>query len=243
MSPIEAYKLYVALHSHFTSHYDYFRYNGKTRANADNFHKRHDRYFFEKLAKHPDPKGLLISNLIEYDIHWVGDLFTADAKANYQAWKVRNEALTYTFEEDFKKLEDDFNSNFIGDPPTVIHLYQKEQITPETLCMLMRLTGCKKLWEKKLDELDPLWEDTKLLYEKYTPFIKYDLKTFKKLCLTYFSQYAINKDGPRLNTTNISNTKNTENTYVIYRPKEQSSRSARRPQQRAKQAYFQRSER
>lgn len=193
MTPIETYKLYTALHNHFTTDYDYFRYNGKTRASASSFEKRRDKWHLAKLGKHPDPKGLMVSNFIKNEIHWAGDLLTDDAKANYHSWKVRNDSLAYTFKEDIKKLNDDFNTNFIidvqwNDHPLVIYLYQKEQITPETLCILMRITGCAKSWEKKLHDLDPIWEDIKLLSEKYTPFINYDLESFKKICLTRFQQ-------------------------------------------------------
>jgi len=65
MSAFECYKEYVALKNHFTQKsYDYVKYNGKTSVKADSFNSRKDKIFFEKLAKHKDPKGFLIANLV-----------------------------------------------------------------------------------------------------------------------------------------------------------------------------------
>lgn len=191
LTPLETYKLYIAIHNHFTSSYDYFRYNGKTRVTVKHYEKRRDKYYFAKLSKHPDVMNLMIANFALGKVHWIGDLLTEEARSTYQAWKVRNQSLTYTFKEDLKKLEDNFNDNFKvwdGQHPTLMRLYLRDEISPETLCILMKITGCKKLWEKSLNEIDPVWDDIKLLSEKYTPFIKYDLETFKKICLTHFKQ-------------------------------------------------------
>ena len=47
MTGFECYKTYLALKHHFTNQsYDYFKYNGKTKANEQTFKTRKDRYFF-----------------------------------------------------------------------------------------------------------------------------------------------------------------------------------------------------
>jgi Straboviridae DNA helicase loader len=189
MTPLESYKLYVALHSHFTTNYDFFKYNGKTKANATNFHQRKDRYKFEQISRHNDPLGLMLSNFVHGEVTWAGDLLINESKANYQAWKIRNSALRYTFKEDLKKLDRDFNSNFHieeGEHPNVVKQFLAERISPETLCILMEITGCQELWKKKLSEDDVVWNDVNRLYEKYHPFLHYDLDEFRRICLTYF---------------------------------------------------------
>ena len=40
MNEFEAYEKYVALKLHFTSEYDYFRYNGKTSVTPKSFNER-----------------------------------------------------------------------------------------------------------------------------------------------------------------------------------------------------------
>jgi hypothetical protein len=61
----EAYKDYLALRNHFNNEkYDYFLYNGKVSGSVASFEKRKDRFFFEKLAKHRDPHGLMVANFV-----------------------------------------------------------------------------------------------------------------------------------------------------------------------------------
>ena len=40
---INAYKTYLAIKQHFTSNYDYKKYNGKVKATEESFLKRRDR--------------------------------------------------------------------------------------------------------------------------------------------------------------------------------------------------------
>ena len=51
MEAYDAYKIYHALKLHFTSNYDYTKYNGKANASVDSFLKRNDRPFFGKVAR------------------------------------------------------------------------------------------------------------------------------------------------------------------------------------------------
>ena len=60
MNEFEAYKHYLALKLHFSSDYDYFKYNGKTNATQQSFEKRKDRFRFSKLARNLYEMILLI---------------------------------------------------------------------------------------------------------------------------------------------------------------------------------------
>ena len=52
MEGYEVYKIYLALKLHFTKdNYNFFTFNGKSRASLSSFEKRNDRYFFKKLGK------------------------------------------------------------------------------------------------------------------------------------------------------------------------------------------------
>ena len=91
MSAFECYKEYVALKNHFRSDsYDYFKYNGKSKINSSSFEGRNDKLFFMKLAKHPDPRNLILSNLLVNDKIWVKDIaYNEDAKRIYNEWQKR----------------------------------------------------------------------------------------------------------------------------------------------------------
>ena len=47
----DAYKVYLALRQHFTSVYDYFKYNGKVRAGVESFLKRKDKFVASRQQK------------------------------------------------------------------------------------------------------------------------------------------------------------------------------------------------
>ena len=59
MNEFEAYEKYVALKLHFTSEYDYFRYNGKTSVTLKSFNERKDRFHFKRLSKKYDDPTLI----------------------------------------------------------------------------------------------------------------------------------------------------------------------------------------
>ena len=51
MNEFEAYQKYIALKLHFTSDYDYFKYNGKTNVTLNSFNERKDKFHFKKIVK------------------------------------------------------------------------------------------------------------------------------------------------------------------------------------------------
>lgn len=192
MTPFEAYKDYLALRNHFNSPgYDYFKYNGKVSGSLASFEKRKDRFFFEKLAKHRDPHGLMVANFIYNPKTWIKDIaYSEDASKTYEAWVKRLQSLTYLITEDAKKLDPNFNSNFKvedGEHPNILRLYLGGQITLETLVVLCDILGCANYWDKKM-EGDPIWEETSLKIKKYRPFVKYNAEKVKKLLLEYFGE-------------------------------------------------------
>ena len=51
MTGFEAFTLYYTLKLHFTTDYDYFKYNGKSSVSIDAFEKRKEKYHFYKLSR------------------------------------------------------------------------------------------------------------------------------------------------------------------------------------------------
>lgn len=192
MTPFEAYKDYLALRNHFNNQtYDYFRYRGKVSGSVDSFNKRKDRFFFEKLAKHRDPHGLMVANFIYNPKSWVKDIaYSEMASKTYDAWVKRLQSLTYLVTEDAKKLDSDFNSNFLvedGEHPNVLRLYLGGQISLETLVVLTDILGCMGYWNKQMSG-DPIWEEVSLKIKKYRPFVKYDASKIKQKLVDTFSE-------------------------------------------------------
>lgn len=191
MSAFECYKEYLALKNHFSKpDYDYFKYNGKLRANADSFNTRKDKLFFQKLAKHPDVHNFLVANLSENEKHWIRDLaYSEDAEKTYKNWLKRQQSLSYVFKQELGKLDSDFNRNFVvksNEHPLLLKLFLAREISLETLCLLLEFTGAKKHWDSKM-QYDLVYDSIKIKIEKYSPFIRCDKEKLRKIVVDYFS--------------------------------------------------------
>src|SRR6185503_1901641 len=103
MTPQEVLQLFIALKLHFSSSYDGFKYKWQIKKVPD-VSKRKDKFQIQKIAKYPDPQGLLLSNIVLNHNLWIGDIITETGLANYKSWQKRMESLSYTFSEDIKKL-------------------------------------------------------------------------------------------------------------------------------------------
>jgi T4 gene Gp59 loader of gp41 DNA helicase/T4 gene Gp59 loader of gp41 DNA helicase C-term len=191
MTGYETYKLYVALKNHFISDtYDYFRYGGKTRASVKTFESRHDKYFFNKLAKHKDPLRFILANIIEDNANvWVGDLVNEQkAEENYRAWLKRQESLTYIFKQDLERLNEDFNKNFLvenGKHPLLLQLLIHRKVSLETIVILNDLCPFSKYWTRNIEE-DVIWPMINKKCRKYRPFLSFDKEKFKQIVVDKF---------------------------------------------------------
>lgn len=191
MTAFDCYKEYLALKNHFTKpDYDYFKYNGKIRSNADTFEKRADKFFFQKLAKHPDVRNFLVANFSENEKAWIRNLaYNESAEQVYKNWLKRQQSLSYLFKQELSKLDTNFNNNFAckeNEHPLLLRKFLGNEVSLETLCLLLEFTGAKKHWDSKM-QYDLVYDTIKTKIEKYTPFIKCDKDKLRKVVLDYFS--------------------------------------------------------
>ncbi len=184
MTPFEAYKLFMALKMHFTQpSYDYFKYNGKTNANQISYNRRSDKFQFNKLARHRDPEGFLVSNFAAGNSKWIGDLFSEASEKNYTEWLKRNQSLTYNFTQEIDQIDDLKKSIMVGKDgqhPELLKLYRRGNLSLETLCILNRLLTFFPYWDKTVTDT-VIWPSTRDLCVKYTPFIMYDKAKIKSI--------------------------------------------------------------
>jgi len=188
MNAQEALQMFLALKLHFsTESYDIFKYKGQIKKLPD-LAKRKDKFQIQKIARHPDPQGLIIANLIRSPNLWTGDIVSAEGFANYKSWQKRIEALTYTFQEDIKKLNhENLVENFKADDgshPYALRLYLGDHICLETLVIINSLIDFYSHWDRKLKD-DLVWKEIRLVIPKYQPFLKdkYNKDKFKNIFL------------------------------------------------------------
>lgn len=184
MTGLQAYQLYLSLKLHFTSDsYDYFKYGGKTRpVSQTKFDVRKDRYQFEKLARHPDPINLLVSNFIVEDLRWIGDINIGC----YTDWQKRTQSLSYLFESEIKQLSNNFNDYFLvrdGQHPKILTMYGQGAFSIETMVILNEIIQCFDFWNRKISE-KVIWPQLERKFRKYKPFLKVDVDKYKHLLYT-----------------------------------------------------------
>jgi hypothetical protein len=183
------YVYYLALKRHFTSSYDYFKYNGKVKANAMSFENRKDKFFFYKLSKKKEAKDIILANMLANPNAWAGELLDDKAESIYKDWAKRKQSLTYEFKSDIVNMDDDFNLNFYvenGQHPRLLKLYMMNRISLETLVILCDITGCMKYWEKNISD-NIVFPDINTLVRKYQPFLEYDKAKMRKILLDKYN--------------------------------------------------------
>lgn len=188
MEAFEAYVTFMALKNHFSNdNYDYFKYNGKVNVKYENFIHRNDRFYYERLSKKNDIKGLLLSSFLECvdGKIWVGDVLQDEFNEKYIQWKKRNESLTYYFKNDINKLDKPFDKNVIvlnGQYPPLLLKYMQNEICIETLIILDILMDIFKYWNKKIDDTI-MWPSIYKKCIKYKPFLSINVDKYKKIVI------------------------------------------------------------
>ena len=186
----DAYKVYLALKQHFTSNYDYFKYNGKVRAGEESFLKRNDRFFFRKLSKKYDKEELIefyVSNFIISN-YCVVNLVSQESEDNYVQFKKRRESLSYHFDNELRWLVDycrdrDLELNKLllvedGNHPLLLKLLLQKKISIETIIIMDDVLKFIRYWNARLDDI--VWEEKKQLISNYRQFLNYDKFSYRK---------------------------------------------------------------
>ena len=191
-----AYKLYLAVKNHFTTNYDFFKYNGKVNAKEDSFLKRRDKFFFAKLQRkynNDQLRDLFVSNFADGEDFWIGNVLTQKAESVYTEWKARQMKLSYILEQDLRFLLDyynernlDFNSLFVMENghPILLQCVLRNDIYVETMIIIDRVLNYSRRWNKVLD--DPVWTEFKKRMDKYSPFVLFEADKGKKILRKVF---------------------------------------------------------
>lgn len=185
MDGFDAYKTYVALKNHFTSKtYDYFKYNGRSRASRTSFEKRNDKYFFTKLSKHKNLVDFLVANIAFNNNPWVGDVVSnSEAEKCYRDYVKVKESLSYVFNNDLKKFEGDFGKCFIsveGQHPIALQYYLQGEIRLETLIIIDDILPFFHRWNRSIEE-KVIWPSVHAKCLKLKPFMNFDKQKMKKI--------------------------------------------------------------
>jgi hypothetical protein len=190
VTPFDTYKTYLAIKNHFTKPgYDYFKYCGRSRASLDSFHKRKDRYFFEKMSRQKtddEIKAYFVANFAESSDSqnlWIGEIIRG-GESVYKDWLKKIQSLSYLFKTESEVFirKDNFETLFDcknGQHPDLLKKYLQKAVSLETLVILDVILNYSSKFDKKLS--DPVWETVGLKIKKYKPFLNIDESKFKQI--------------------------------------------------------------
>ena len=186
----EAYKLFVALRSHFTTkHYDFSKYEGRIKATKASFLKRSDVYWFHKLAQHPAKQSFLVANFAYGETDWIGNMVqNTAAESNYRQYCKVRDSLTYCFKQDLEKLDPVFDSNFVveeGQHPKLLRLLLRKEINLETFVILEDLCSFSRKWNRRITDT-VIWPVVHHKATKFKPFVDYNKDKMKKIVVDLF---------------------------------------------------------
>lgn len=179
MDPFVAYQQYNSLRLHFTTEsYDYLKYGGKTKNTATvaahrKFLVSPQKMFYSQLARHSDPEGLIVANLLENPKAFITDVVGPDGQEIHTAWRGRQGRLTFQLEEDLSADENWRRMVAIGANglPHLINEYIGGRVTPETVVIVDAFANRLDQWSKIQH---PLMSKVQLKLRKYRPFVQFD---------------------------------------------------------------------
>ena len=191
MDGFEVYKTYLALKLHFSKdNYNFFTFNGKSRASLQSFEKRKDKYFFKKLGTKYDETEIvnfLVSHFIIDGNCWIGNLSVNKSKT-YSDWKNRMQSMSFVFQNEMDALSDieqDFDSLFKvtnGQHPIILKEHLAGNVSLESMVILQKIINYIPYFTTKISE-PIVWPEVKKRVVKYEPFISIDKPKYKRILL------------------------------------------------------------
>lgn len=194
MTGYEAFCLYTSLKLHFTSSYDFFKYNGKVKVTIDAFDNRKDKYYFHKISRKYNVDEFvefLVANFLHDPNIWIGKLMDEEANERYLNYQKNIQSLSYIFENQCKELFGSVDQpnevlKTTGEHPVLLKKALRGEISIQTVYILNSILNFFPMWKSKITDTI-VWPNYQNKLDKYSGFLKYDQTKYKlllKKCLT-----------------------------------------------------------
>ena len=166
----EAYKLYLALQRHFSTSYDFHKYNGKVNASVDAYQKRNDMYSFEKLTKIVQRDELLnffISHFLDNPKCWIRNM----NKSHYEKYKAFLKNFPNKFKEDLQYISQYNPADLMAtnDIPLIHKLCMENKVSMETLIAMDKFFPFIDRHDEEV-KVPFAWPDHIAMLKNYRPF-------------------------------------------------------------------------
>lgn len=188
---LTAYKsccLYRAIKLHFSTEYDFIKYNGKVKYTVDQFNKNPHKYVYEKISRKYTDDTIIdfyVSNFLKNENIWVQELLGIESEEIFTQFLKRKQSLFYNFNNDLTYIFENYESGNIlncesGKFPNLLLQLIRNEINLETIVIMDHYMNLVSRWNKKIND-DILWPKIKTKILKYRPFITFDKDKFKKV--------------------------------------------------------------
>lgn len=186
MTPYQTCCLYRSLKLHFTSDYDFIKYQGKVKYYPKDFATNNHKFVYERLAsKYKDKEifNFIISNLLINEQVWIQEfIHNPDCFDIYKEYNKKIQSLSYTVENDLINIQD--NKSVIkvtdGEFPKLLRLMLQKQVCMETIIIMDDFMDFIPYWNKNIKD-DILWPKVKFKLKKYGRILQYDKIKFKEI--------------------------------------------------------------
>ena len=178
----ECYKMYLALQRHFSTSYDFHKYNGKVNASVEAYQKRNDMFSFEKLSRVVLPEDRLdffVCHFLDNPKCWIRSM----SKSNYEKYKSKMKAFPTKFKEDLEYISTfnpaelmAANSNEI---PQIHKLFINKKIDAETIIAVDKFFPFIDSHDKEV-KLPIVWPDHIAMLKNYRPFFQPKVSDIQK---------------------------------------------------------------
>jgi hypothetical protein len=187
LRPFDAYKLYVAITTHFKSDsYDIRKYQGRVSASETSFLRRNDASFFYTACKlYPTKEKwskAIVANVLE-DNEYVVDIIKNENVV--QDYIKRRENMARHYQEDLRKLLDLtrkldhlFVENYDTTDPLIISMIHQREISYESAVLMNEVFRWLNM-ARSNDTL--LWPLTRRKIQKYGAFFNVNYNKYKDL--------------------------------------------------------------
>lgn len=167
----EVYRLYLAMQRHFSTDYDFFKYNGKVRVTTDSYSKRNDLFSFEKLSRlipEEDYIDFFVAHFLENPKCWIRDM----SKAKMEVYKAKIKNFPKVFGEDLEYLGQYNPPELVrveNDIPLIHKLAINGKVSIETVIAMDHFFPFIDNHAEKVN-VSIMWPDHIMKLQKYRPF-------------------------------------------------------------------------
>lgn len=187
MEPYDAYTTMIAVKTHFSSGYDYFKYNGIVSATKESFLISKKKYAFVKLSRNWEETELPYFLALTFMNHgkaiWVSEVNkNLTYTKEFTNWKNWQEQRMENFRSDLTIIQTKYKIETLDhfakmmsakdlQMPKIFVEYEERSIDLSTLIILDHQLDLFKTWNTHLQN-NFLWDSFYEKVEKFKPFFK-----------------------------------------------------------------------